>query len=124
VECSNPESYRVSIVEDDKAVRDALYSLLESTGLMADAFGSAEEFVDDVRAKDSSCLILDVRLPFMSGLELQFYLAGRNPMPTIFITGHSDEKVREQALQNGAVGFFHKPFSPNALLNAVRSTLR
>jgi FixJ family two-component response regulator len=122
---SAPELSTVAIVEDDKAARDALCSLLESVGLRTEAFGSAEEFVDLGPVENSSCLILDVRLPRMSGLELQRRLSGdKNSTPIIFITGRGDDKVREQALREGAVGFFHKPFDPAALLKVVHSTLK
>jgi FixJ family two-component response regulator len=119
------ESHSVSIVDDDQAVRDALGNLLDSAGLDVEAFASAEEFVNSDRPKDEFCLILDVRLPNMSGLELQRYLSDRaRPVPIIFITGHADAAVREQAMRDGALGFFHKPFDSEALLNAVCSVLK
>jgi FixJ family two-component response regulator len=119
------ESHSVSIVDDDQAVRDALGNLLDSAGLDVEAFASAEEFVNSDRPKDEFCLILDVRLPNMSGLELQRYLSDRaRPVPIIFITGHADAAVREQAMRDGALGFFYKPFDSEALLNAVCSVLK
>ncbi len=119
------ESHSVSIVDDDQAVRDALGNLLDSAGLDVEAFASAEEFVNSDRPKDEFCLILDVRLPNMSGLELQRNLSDRaRPVPIIFITGHADAAVREQAMRDGALGFFYKPFDSEALLNAVCSVLK
>lgn len=119
------ESHSVSIVDDDRAVRDAIGNLLDSAGLDVEAFASAEEFVNSDRPKDDFCLILDVRLPNMSGLELQRYLSDRaRPVPIIFITGHADAAVREQAMRDGALGFFYKPFDSEALLNAVCSVLK
>ena len=121
------ESHSVSIVDDDQAVRDAIGNLLDSAGLDVEAFASAEEFVNSDRPKDEFCLILDVRLrlPNMSGLELQRYLSDRaRPVPIIFITGHADAAVREQAMRDGALGFFYKPFDSEALLNAVCSVLK
>lgn len=119
------ESQSVAIVDDDQAVRDALGNLLDSAGLDAEAFASAEDFVNSNHPKNECCLILDVRLPNMSGLQLQRYLSGRaKPVPIIFITGHADAEVREQALRDGALGFFYKPFDSEGLLNAVCSVLK
>jgi FixJ family two-component response regulator len=115
----------VSIVDDDKAVRDALGNLLESVGLRAEAFASAEEFVNSNNVKNRSCLILDVQLPRMSGLELQRHLYNKSDfIPIIFITGHANDEVRSRALQDGAVSFLYKPFSSEDLLSAVHSTLK
>jgi FixJ family two-component response regulator len=117
--------YSVSIVDDDRAVREALGNLLDSVGLNVAAFASAEDFVNSAHAKNDRCLILDVQLPRMSGLQLQRQLsAGPNSIPIIFITGYADAEVQEQALRDGAVGFFHKPFDSNALLDAVCSVLK
>ena len=119
------ELHVVSIVDDDKAVRDALGNLLESVGLRVEAFASAEEFVNSNSAKNRSCLILDVQLPRMSGLELQRHLCNKSDfIPIIFITGHANEEVRSRALEDGAVSFLYKPFSSEDLLSAVHSTLK
>ena len=119
------ELHVVSIVDDDKAVRDALGNLLESVGLRVEAFASAEEFVNSNNAKNRSCLILDVQLPRMSGLELQRHLCNKSDfIPIIFITGHANDEVRSRALQDGAVSFLYKPFSSEDLLSAVHSTLK
>jgi two-component system response regulator FixJ len=119
------KSHSVSIVDDDQAVRHALGNFLDSAGLNVEAFASAEDFVNSDHPKDECCLILDIRLPNMSGLELQRYLSDRvRPVPIIFMTGHADAAVREQAMRDGALGFFHKPFDSEALLNAVCSVLK
>jgi FixJ family two-component response regulator len=115
----------VSIVEDDEAIRNALGNLFESVGLNVETFTSAEQFMDFREANERSCLILDVQLPRMSGLELQRQLSGdANAVPIIFMTAHSDETVRERALQAGAVAIFQKPFNSEALLNAIYSVLK
>ena len=119
------EPYLVSIVDDDKAVRDALGNLLESVGLQVEAFASAEEFVNFSNVNRRSCLILDVQLPRMSGLELQQRLSNKSDsVPIIFITAHANEELRNRALQEGAVSFLYKPFSSEDLLSAVHSTLK
>jgi len=117
--------YVVSVVDDDKAVRDALGNLLESVGLSVVPFASAEEFVESDDVKNCACLILDVQLPRMSGLELQHHLSAKSRnLPIIFITAHANDEVRSQALQAGAVSFLYKPFSSEDLLSAVHSTLK
>jgi FixJ family two-component response regulator len=89
-----------------------------------EAFASAEEFLGSDRLRETDCLILDVRMPGMSGLDLQRRLAGSNPdTPVIFITAHGDEELRSRALKCGAVEYLLKPFSEEALLNAVRTAL-
>jgi FixJ family two-component response regulator len=114
----------ISIVEDDKEVRTAICNLLESAGLSMEAFESAEEFVESGLTDKMACLILDVRLPRMSGLELQRSLYGqRTSLPIIFIAGHADATVREEALRDGASDFFYKPFDVEALLASVHSAL-
>jgi FixJ family two-component response regulator len=119
------ETYSVTIVDDDQAVRDALSNLLESVGMRVEAFDSAEDFVNSGHSTKRTCLILDIELPGMSGIELQRQLAtGKSRMPIIFITAHSEDRLREQALQDGAVGFFCKPFSSEVLLNTVRSAMK
>jgi len=115
----------VSIVDDDEAIRYALGNLFESVGLSVETFASAEQFMDFREANERSCLILDVQLPRMSGLELQHQLSSDgNAVPIIFMTAHSDERVRERALQAGAVAIFQKPFNSEALLNAIHSVLK
>jgi FixJ family two-component response regulator len=117
--------FMVSIVDDDEAIRNALGNLFESVGLNVETFASAEQFMDFREANESSCLILDVQLPRMSGLELQRQLSSdANAVPIIFMTAHSDERVRERALQAGAVAIFQKPFNSEALLDAIHSVLK
>jgi|SRR5271157_5885716 len=115
----------ISVVDDDDSVRESLQSLLRSFGFAVGVFASAEEFLnsDDLRGTD--CLILDVRMPGMSGIELHRHLvASHRAMPAIFITAHgSDEKVRARALSDGAVDYLIKPFTEDVLLNAVRTAL-
>jgi FixJ family two-component response regulator len=119
------ESPRVSIVDDDDSVREAIRSLLRSVGLHADVFGSAEEFLKSDALKDTECLILDVRMQGMSGLELQARLVAANyKIPIIFITAHfSDKEARARALQSGAVDFLYKPFNEEELLKHVYAAL-
>lgn len=122
---SERETVKISIVEDDKAVRTSLCNLLESAGLNVEAYESAEEFVESGPLNKKACLILDILLPRMSGLELQQLLSGESePPPIIFLTSNADSTVREKALQDGAADFFNKPFNADALLNSVRSALK
>ena len=111
----------VSIVDDDECVREAIKSLLRSVGLGADVFASAEEFLKSERLKNTACLILDVRMPGMNGLELQELLAAAQyEIPIIFITAHvSDREACNRALRAGAVDFLSKPFSEETLLKHV-----
>jgi len=114
----------IAIVDDEESVREALQSLLKSMGLKAEGFASAEEFLQSARLPDTACIILDVRMPGMGGLELQRQLtADQRRIPLIFITAHGDEATRARALQAGAVDFLTKPFSEEALLTAVQSAL-
>ena len=114
----------VAIVDDDAAVRVALEGLLRSAGLTARAFGSAEEFIQSGQQSQVGCLIADIRMPGMSGLELQAKLnADHCKTPIIFITAHGDAQMRMQALRAGAVEFLAKPFNDEALLETVRAAL-
>ncbi len=114
----------VAIVDDDDLMRSALQGLLKSVGLPAQAFASAEEFLKSGRQHEVGCLVADIRMPGMSGLELQAKLnADECRIPTIFITAHGDEKMRMQALRAGAVEFMAKPFDDEALLESVRAAL-
>jgi FixJ family two-component response regulator len=117
---------RVAIVDDDESVREAIKSLLRSVGMVAEAYASAEEFLNSDSLKDFACLILDVQMPGMGGLELQDRLLSRqHRIPIIFITAHaSDKEARTRALQAGAVDFLYKPFSEEALLKAVCKVLQ
>jgi FixJ family two-component response regulator len=116
----------ISVVDDDDSVRESLQGLMRSVGFAVKAFVSAEEFLNWDQLRDTDCLILDVRMPGMNGIELQRHLmANHYEMPVIFITAHGseEEEVRSRALRNGAVDFLPKPFSEDALLNAVRTAL-
>src|SRR5258707_14236873 len=114
----------VSIVDDDDLMRGALQGLLKAVGLPARAFASAEEFLESGQQHDTACLIADIRMSGMSGLELQAKLnAERLRIPTIFITAHGDERLRMQALRAGAVEFLSKPFDDEVLLESVRAAL-
>ena len=114
----------VVIIDDNELVRTALEGLMKSVDFPALAFGSAEEFLASDRSHDIACLIVDIRLPGMSGLELQSKLnAERHRIPTIFITAHGDEELRKQALRAGAVQFLTKPFDDEALIQSVRAAL-
>ena len=114
----------VAVIDDDESVRTALLELLKSVGLPARTFASAEEFLKSGLQQQTGCLIADIRMPGMSGLELQAKLnADRRRIPTIFITAHGDEKMRMQALRAGAVEFLAKPFDDEVLLESVRAAL-
>src|SRR6202171_3742610 len=115
----------VAIVDDDDLMRSALQGLLKALGLPAQAFASAEEFLQSGQQQQTACLIADIRMPGMSGLELQAQLNAEHcRIPTIFITAHGDAKLRMQALRAGAVGFLAKPFDDEALLESVRGALQ
>jgi FixJ family two-component response regulator len=114
----------VAIVDDDDLMRGALQGMLKSVGLPSQAFASAEDFLTSGQQHQTACLIADIRMPGMSGLELQAKLnADHCRIPTIFITAHGDEKMRMQALRAGAVEFLAKPFDDEALLDSVRGAL-
>jgi FixJ family two-component response regulator len=114
----------VVIVDDDDSMRSAVQDLLEAVGLPARGFASAEEFLSSGQQHETACLITDIRMPGMSGLELQAELnAKRCRIPIIFITAHGDEKMRLQARREGAVEFLSKPFDNEVLLDGVRAAL-
>jgi FixJ family two-component response regulator len=114
----------VAIVDDDESVQSALQDLMEADGLSARCFGSAKEFLESGLQARAACLIVDIRMPGMSGLELQARLKGdRFNAPIIFITAHGDARVRMQAMREGAAEFLVKPFDQQVLLNRVRTAL-
>jgi len=114
----------VAIVDDDDLMRGALQGMLKSVGLRSQAFASAEEFLTSGQQNHTACLIADIRMPGMSGLELQAELNDEHHrIPTIFITAHGDEKMRMRAFEAGAVEFLAKPFDDEALLESVRAAL-
>jgi FixJ family two-component response regulator len=114
----------IFIVDDDRDVRESLQELLESVGLHSESFGTAQEFLSSTRADGPSCLILDVRLPGISGLDLQHELKrGRVSIPIIFLTAHADVPMSVKAMKSGAVEFLTKPFRQQDLLDAVQRSL-
>jgi FixJ family two-component response regulator len=114
----------VAIVDDDESVRSALQGLMKAVGLPARAFASAEEFLSSGQQHNTACLITDIRMPGMSGLDLQARLNSEHRrIPIIFITAHGDSNMRMQALRAGAVEFLAKPFNDDVLLDHVRAAL-
>jgi FixJ family two-component response regulator len=115
----------LSVVDDDESMRESLPDLIKEFGFAARAFSSAEEFLSSGSIDETSCLILDIAMPGMSGPELHQELKRRGEeIPTIFITGQKDETVRARVLKQGAAGFLLKPFSDEALLAAIKSALQ
>jgi len=115
----------IYIVDDDESIRQAVRTLLESTGRRAVAFDSAEQFLASGAVGVADCLIVDVRMPGISGLELhQRLLAADYRIPTIVLTAHADDVTRARALAAGAAAFLPKPFRPEILLQAVEASLR
>jgi FixJ family two-component response regulator len=114
----------ISVVDDDDSIRESLRGLIRSIGFSANIFASAEEFLNSDHLHKTDCLILDVRMPGMNGLDLQRHLmVRRHEIPVIFITAHGDEEARSRALGEGAIAYLFKPFSEDALLNAVQAAL-
>jgi FixJ family two-component response regulator len=112
------------VVDDDEMLRESLPDLLREVGFEARAFSSGQEFLSSKYVDETSCLILDVAMPGMSGLDVQQELKRRGQaIPIIFITGQKDEDIRKQALRQGAAKFLYKPFSDSALLDAVNAAL-
>ena len=118
------KSKLVAIVDDDELIRESLHGLMKEAGLPAKAFASAEEFLSSDELEHTACLIADIRMPGMSGLELQSRLTeDHHKIPIIFITAQGDEKIRMQALRAGAVEFLTKPLDDEVLLDHVRAAL-
>jgi len=114
----------ISVVDDNDSVRESLKGLIRSVGFAIEVFPSAAKFLNSDHLDDTHCLILDVRMPGMSGLELQRRLVKSNRnIPIIFITAHGDETARSEALKEGAVDYLFKPFSEQALVNAINAAL-
>ncbi|HXQ35763.1 MAG TPA: response regulator [Anaerolineales bacterium] len=120
-----PSIPTISIVDDDESVREALENLLQSLGYTTEVFASGEDFLRSDHYQQSKCLILDIRMPGMSGFELErrLFAAGLR-IPIIFISAHGDEEARAPALRERVVAFLRKPFSETALLSAVESALQ
>jgi FixJ family two-component response regulator len=118
------EGARISIVDDDQSMREAVNTLIGSMGLTVEEFSSAEDFLDSDRSQVVDCLILDIRMPGLSGLELQRRLIADNrPVPIVFITAHYSKEERTRAIKAGAVDFLTKPFTEQELLNAITASL-
>jgi FixJ family two-component response regulator len=114
----------ISIVDDDESMRESTKGLVRSLGYQAAAFASAEEFLQSERVDDTSCLIADVQMPGLSGIDLQSWLIARGVrMPTIFITAFPEEATRLRAMRAGAVGYLAKPFSEESLLKCLDTAL-
>ena len=118
-----PQVPLISIVDDDESVRDALKSLIDSMGFRAVVFASGEAFLKSPQISETDCLIADVRMPGMSGLELQERLNATNPLPIVFISAHDDGEARARGLRAGAIDFLKKPFSEDALVRAISACL-
>ena len=114
----------IAIVDDDQSFREALEGLLKLIGFHTAVFASARNFLDSPQFPSVSCLILDVSMPGMDGLELQRHLVATHPVPIIFITDLRDAKTREQAVRAGAISFLNKPVSEETLIDALNSALR
>ena len=114
----------IAIIDDDEAMQDSLRDLVEAAGLVAQCFGSAEEFLESDLHTRAACLIVDIRMPKMSGLQLQARLKEEEcNIPIIFITAHGDARMRIQAMREGAVEVLAKPFDHQLLLKTVRAAL-
>ena len=114
----------VSVVDDDASLRRSVRNLLTSVGFRVEAFASAEEFLESPQRANTGCLVLDLRMSGMNGLELLKHLgATGSRIPVVILTAHGDDEARRRALQAGAVAFLGKPFHGDALLDAVRTAM-
>jgi FixJ family two-component response regulator len=110
----------IAVIDDDASVRRALQRLLRSAGFTVATFATAREFLDADQWAQTACLVLDIHLPGMSGVELQEYLAASGvPIPIVFITAHDDVSTRERVSRAGAVGYLRKPFDQGTLIEAI-----
>lgn len=115
----------ISVVDDDESMREAISGLMKSLGYTAQAFASAEEFLNSLQVPRTSCLIADVQMPGMTGIELHRHLrASGQTIPTILITAYPDDSARERALRDGVVCYLSKPFDENDLLACIGSSLK
>ena len=115
----------IAIVDDDAPLREALGSVMKAAGFTTNTYATAEEFLDSADRQNTACLILDVRLPGMSGVELQKRLAeSQSRIPIIFVTAHGDASLRESVIRAGAAGFLNKPVRSDALLKEIYAALR
>ncbi len=123
-QASGQMSKLIAIIDDDESMQDSLRDLIESAGLVAQCFGSAEDFLESGLHRQVACLITDILLPKMSGLQLQTRLKDEEcDIPIIFITAYGDARMRIQAMREGAVEFLAKPFDHHLLLKTVRAAL-
>ena len=123
-EAAGPLAKLIAIIDDDDAMQDSLRDLMEAAGLVARCFGSAEEFLESGVHRQAACLITDILMPKMSGLQLQARLKDEEcDIPIIFISAYGDARIRIQAMREGAVEFLAKPFDHQLLLKAVRGAL-
>jgi FixJ family two-component response regulator len=114
----------VAVIDDDESVRESVVGLIESVGYCVTFFCSAEEFLNSADINTVACMIVDIRLPGISGLELFTHMRShRRSIPTVFITAHADGSVRRQAIEAGSIAFLYKPFQADVLLDAVRTAL-
>jgi len=121
----NATDATVFVVDDDRSVREGLVDMIQSLGIQAKAFSSAQQFLQHKRPDTPACLVLDVRLPGLSGLDLQRQLGQSDqPIPIIFITGHGDIPMSVRAMKEGAVEFLTKPFRDQDLLDAIHQALK
>ena len=121
----SPSKHVVAAIDDDQRVRESLQSVLESAGYEPEMFGSAEEFLDSGVLTRARCVIADVRLPGIDGIELQRRIRTQHPLaPVILITAHDEDGVREKALQGGALAFLLKPFDAADLLHHIERTVK
>lgn len=121
---SSAESATVYIVDDDQAIRHAMEMLMRSVGLKHEIYHSGDEFLENYNSEQHGCLVLDIRMPGLGGLELQERLIDRkSALPVIFVTGHGDVPMAVEAMQKGAVDFIQKPFRDQELLDRIQSAL-
>ena len=114
----------IAIVDDDEPLREALGSVMKAAGFTTNTFATAEEFLESATRRETACLILDVRLPGMSGIELQKRLADADStVPIIFVTAHGDASLRDLVMRSGAAGFLNKPVRSDALLREIHAAL-
>jgi FixJ family two-component response regulator len=115
----------IAIVDDDEPLREALGSVMKAAGFAPRGFATAEEFIDSPQREDAACLILDVRLPGMSGVELQRWLVASNSeTPIIFVTAHGDASLRDVVMKAGAASFLNKPVRSDTLLKEIHAALQ
>ena len=121
---AEPRTKVVCVVDDDESLRRSVRNLLSSVGFRVETFASAEEFLESIHRANTGCLVLDLRMPGMNGLDLLRHLGAMGSrIPVIILTAHGDEEARRRSLEAGAVAFLGKPFRDDALLDAVKTAL-